>query len=80
MLLQQHKAMQQLRSRLRALMVFLSLILYVAIILALLPILILILMILTIRISWLPPFHPAQPLQSKWDRPKVDREPVHPEE
>ena len=55
-------------------------ILFFWIILLLLPILILVLVILTIRITWLPPFQPTQRLRSRWRQQKADQEPAHPVE
>ena len=67
------------RSRLQALTELLKGILFFSIILLLSPILILALVILTITISWSPPFQPQQRLRSQWDQRKADREPQPPE-
>ena len=78
--LQQPMDQQLSRSRLQALMELLLGILFFWIILLLSPILILALVILTIIISWSPPFQPQQRLRSRWHQQNQDQEEAHPVE
>ena len=80
MLLQQPMDQQVSRLRLQVLMELAKGILFFWIVLLLLPILILVLVILTIRIIWLLPFQPQQPLRAQWHQQKVDQEQLHPVE